>query len=296
MAAAATPVFPGFTPDAERLAQHCRWLLQNGCDGVTLLGTTGAFASFSVEQRLRLMQAVEGAGLPLEAMLVGTGATAFEDAVTLTSAATALGFGGALVVPPFYFKAPSDDGLFAFFAHLIERVADPRLRLYLYHFPKMSGVPFTRSLVVRLLRAFPKTIAGLKDSSEGAELARALHDEYPEIDVFPGSEAALLNARRAGYAGCISATVNVTAPLAGRIWNGTDDANLAMVQAWLSQVRDAIASVPLVPAVHALLGELHCDPGWMHVPPPLCQLSAEERTLLAHHLADAQYGVELSRA
>lgn len=294
MAAVATPVTDAFRPDAERFAAHCRRLLSNGCDGLTILGTTGAFACFSVAERIALMRSVARAGLPLESMLAGTGAGALDDAVELTAEAAALGFGGVLVVPPFYHKAPSDDGLFEYYAALIERVADARLRLYLYHFPKMSGAPLSGALVGRLRAAYPATMAGLKDSSEDAALARSVALEAPGFDVFPGSEAALLEARRAGYAGCISATVNVTAPIAQRVWSEPDDGRLEAVQSWLAQVRAAITSVPAIAALHALISQLYDDPQWTRLAPPLSPLTPAQRALLAQHLADAQYGFEIT--
>jgi len=287
LAAILTPLDAGLAPDHARLIAHARWLLANGCDGLNVLGTTGEAASFSVAQRGALMQAVADSGLPAEAMLVGTGAAALDDAVTLTKAAVALGFGGALVIPPFYYKDVSEDGLFAFYSALIERTGSDTLRLYLYNFPNMSGVPITLQLARRLCDSFGATIAGLKDSSGDMAYAAAMHRAYPSLDVFPSSEAVLAESRGAGYAGCISASANVTAPYCAPVWNGTGDITAA--QARVAAMRAAIASFPLVPALRFLVSELHRDPEWLRAMPPLGTLADAERRALQERLRAAGY-------
>ena len=287
IAAIATPIDEHLEPNTDALVFHARWLLANGCDGLNVLGTTGGFASFSVAQRIRVMEAVATSGLPRTAMMVGTGGAAFADTVMLTTRALELGFAGALVIPPFYYKNVTEDGVFAHVANLIERVASSELRLYLYHFPAMSGVAFTPQLVGRLIGAYPQTIVGLKDSSNDAGYVAGLHREFPEFDVFPSSESVLTTARREGYAGCISASVNVTAPLAGRVWNAIADAESE--QAELARIRDAIGSVPLVPAVHHLVGRLHGDSRWARLMPPLHALTRNERTALESSLGETSF-------
>jgi 4-hydroxy-tetrahydrodipicolinate synthase len=289
VAAVATPVDERLEPDHGTLVEHSRRLLENGCDGLNILGTTGGFASFSVAQRSGVMAALASSGLPLGTMMVGTGGASFHDTVALTTRAVELGFAGALVIPPFYYKNVSDDGVFAYFANVVEAVAANHLRLYLYNFPAMSGVPFTPSLVERLLGAFPTVIVGLKDSSNDAVYVAELHRRFPGLDVFPSSESVLAAARSAGYAGCISATVNVTAPLAARVWSGDEDAG-GDAQTSLAAIRAAISSVPLIPAVHHLIGEQYRDEGWSRIPPPLHALNADERSVLHRRLADTAYG------
>jgi 4-hydroxy-tetrahydrodipicolinate synthase len=289
VAAIATPVDEALQPDHGALVDHARWLLSNGCDGLNVLGTTGGFASFTVAQRIDIMQALASSGLPLPAMMVGTGASALGDAVALTRAAVALRFGGALVIPPFYYKGVSEDGVFTYVANLIEQVGASELRMYLYNFPANSGVPYTVPLVKRLLAAYPNVIVGLKDSSNDAAYAAELHRELPQLDLFPSSESVLAAARRAGYAGCISASVNVTAPLAGRVWADGDDADGDARQAELAAIRAAILSVPSIPAIHHLLAELHGDDVWSRLVPPLYALDANERAALEARLAQTVY-------
>ena len=288
IAAILTPVTTDFAPDLDRLAQHCRWLLENGCDGINLLGTTGEAASFSVAQRTSIMRGLGERGAALPTMMVGTGAAALEDAVTITRAAMELGFGGALVIPPFYYKELPEDGVFAFYEALIGRVGHDA-RLYLYHFPKMSGVPFTMSLVGRLLDAFPETIMGLKDSSGDAAYADAIHRAYPALDVFPSSEGTLLTSRRAGFAGCISASANVSAPFAGAVWRAPDDLATQAREAELGAIRAAITSVPLIPALRYLVAQLHTDAQWRRAMPPIATLAPSQERALLTRLRETTY-------
>jgi 4-hydroxy-tetrahydrodipicolinate synthase len=232
------------------------------------------------------MEALADSGLPLSTMLVGTGAAALADATVLTKAAVALGFGGALVIPPFYYKDVPADGTFAFYSALIERTGSDALRLYLYNFPKMSGVPISVGLAAYLIERFGPAIAGLKDSSGDMAYAAAMHRACPSLDIFPSSEAVLAESRRAGYAGCISASANVTAPYCALVWRGGGDAG---AQTKLAALRAAIASVPMIPALRVLVSELHRDAEWLRSMPPLGTLAAGERKALLERLSAAGY-------
>jgi 4-hydroxy-tetrahydrodipicolinate synthase len=277
VAATLTPLDADLVPDAARLAEHCRWLLASGCDGINLLGTTGEATSIAIAARLALMEAVAERGLPLSRFMVGTGASALADTVTLTARAARLGFAGALVIPPFYFKNLGEDGIFAYFATLIERVADPALALYLYHFPALSGVPFTLSLIGRLTAAYPGTIVGLKDSSGDLAYSDSVARAFPDLDVFPSSEGVLLDARRSGYAGCISATANITAPLAGRAWAaGASEPSAGDAQSAASELRATIARYPLVAAIRHVASGLFNDARWERILPPLEPLTRSQ--------------------
>jgi 4-hydroxy-tetrahydrodipicolinate synthase len=286
LAALLTPVGRNLAPDHPRSIAHARWLLENGCDGLNVLGTTGEAASFSTAQRVALMEALADCGLPLATMLVGTGAAALADAIVLTKTAVALGFGGALVIPPFYYKEVPAEGTFAFYSALIEGTGSDALRLYLYNFPKMSGVPISVDLAGKLIERFGPAIAGLKDSSGDMAYAAAMHGAYPSFDIFPSSEAMLAESRRAGYAGCISASANVTAPYCAPVWRGDGDAG---AQTKLAALRAAIASVPVIPALRLLVSELHRDAEWLRAMPPLGTLTAGERTTLLERLGAAGY-------
>ncbi|MBV8963962.1 MAG: dihydrodipicolinate synthase family protein [Hyphomicrobiales bacterium] len=285
IAAAATPVTDNFSIDRDRLVSHCRWLLaEGGCDGINLLGTTGEATSFSTGARIDAMRGIASSGLPLDRFMVGTGAAALEDAVRLTAEAKALGFAGALLLPPFYYKDIAADGLVAYVNAVIERVGPAGLKLYLYHFPQNSGVPFGIDVVTRLRNFYPDVILGLKDSSGDLEYAAALTRSLEKFDVFPSAEASLGRARELGFAGCISATANVTGPFAQRAWSGTgEDAEKDLVQA--VEIRAAIARFPLVAAVKASLALLTRESNWRTVMPPLSPLSGDQVGALKHALS-----------
>jgi 4-hydroxy-tetrahydrodipicolinate synthase len=274
IAAIATPIDESGAPDLKRAVKLARYLLDNGCDGLNVLGTTGEATSFSRDERKAVMSAYKAEGLPVDRLMVGTGAAATSDAVALTRHAAALGFAGALVLPPFYYKGVPDDGLVAYIDTLVTATADQPIPIYLYHFPAMSGLPWHVALIKRLLEKFPARIVGLKDSSGDMAYARSAAAISRDFAVFPSTEAALLDARRGDFAGCISATANLNADLCARAWReGDSDALDAAVT-----IRKLFDGRPLVSGVKALLGHIHGDPGLARVKPPLAAFSAADRT------------------
>ncbi len=273
IAAIATAVDEGGAPDAARSVKLARHLLDHGCDGLNVLGTTGEATSFSLAQRKAVMSAYAQAGLPLDRLMVGTGAAALDDALALTRHAAELGFAGALVLPPFYYKGVPDDGLFAFIAALIAGTADRPIPIYLYHFPGNSGVPWPLVLIRGLIGTFGGRIVGLKDSSGDMGYAREAAAISPDFAVFPSTEAALPEARKGPFAGCISATANLNADLCARAYrHGDSDALSAAVT-----IRKLFDGKPLVSGVKALLAHIHSDAAWARVMPPLMPFSAADR-------------------
>src|SRR5215472_11203483 len=274
IAAIATAVDETGEPDCARSVALARFLLANACDGLNVLGTTAEATSFSLEQRKRVMTAYRDAGLPLDRLMVGTGAAAVADAVALARHAAALGFGGALVLPPFYYKGVPDDGLVAYVETIVTATAAKPIPIYLYHFPAQSGLPWHVRLVERLIDAFGTRIVGLKDSSGDMAYAAALS---PRFDVFPSTEAVLMQARSGMFAGCISATANLNADLCARAWRSGDAGALDAAVA----IRKLFDGKPLVPGVKALLAHIHRDAAWARVKPPLTAFSAGEQAAVA---------------
>lgn len=273
IAAIATPIEENGAPDLKRATELARYLLDNGCDGLNVLGTTGEATSFSLDQRKSVMNAYKAAGLPLDRLMVGTGAAAVSDAVALTRHAVELGFAGALVLPPFYYKGVSDDGLVAYIETLVKATAEKPIPIYLYHFPAMSGIPWHVALIKRLRQSFPSRIVGLKDSSGDMAYARSAAAIAHDFAVFPSTEAALIEARSGAFAGCISATANLNADLCARAWSQGDSAALDAAVA----IRKLFDGKPLVSGVKALLGHIHGDPALARVKPPLAAFSAADR-------------------
>jgi 4-hydroxy-tetrahydrodipicolinate synthase len=273
IAAVATPVAENGAPDLKRATKLARYLLDNGCDGLNVLGTTGEATSFSLDERKAVMDAYKTNGLPLDRLMVGTGAAAMSDAVALTRHAAELGFAGALVLPPFYYKGVSDDGLSAYIDTLVKASAAKPIPIYLYHFPAMSGLPWHVTLIKRLLESFPSRIVGLKDSSGDMAYARSAAAISPDFAVFPSTEAALIEARQGAFAGCISATANLNPDLCARAWREGDAAALDAAVA----IRKLFDGRPLVSGVKALLGHIHGDPALAQVKPPLAAFPAADR-------------------
>jgi 4-hydroxy-tetrahydrodipicolinate synthase len=273
IAAIATAVDANGEPDTARSTTLARHLLDNGCDGLNVLGTTGEATSFSLEQRKRVMTAYRDAGLPLERMMVGTGAAALADAVALTQHAAALGFAGALVLPPFYYKGVPDDGLVAYIGTLVAATAAKPIPLYLYHFPAQSGLPWHVKLIARLLEAHGERIVGLKDSSGDMAYAREAAGVSPRFKVFPSTEAVLMEARAGAFAGCISATANLNADLCARAWRAGDAGALEQAVA----IRKLFDGRQLVSGVKAALAHIHGDAAWARVNPPLSPFAAADR-------------------
>jgi 4-hydroxy-tetrahydrodipicolinate synthase len=273
VAAVATPVTEDGGPDFARAVKLARFLLDNGCDGLNVLGTTGEATSFTREERMAVMNAYKADGLPLERLMVGTGAAAVGDAIAITRHAAELGFAGALVLPPFYYKGVPDDGLAAYVGALVQATNAKPVPIYLYHFPAMSGLPWHVALIKRLRDTFPGRIVGLKDSSGDMPFARSAAAIAAEFAVFPSTEACLIEARNGAFAGCISATANCNPDLCGRAWRSGDAAALDQAVA----IRKLFDGKPLVSGVKALLAHIHGDPALSRVKPPLAAFSAADR-------------------
>jgi 4-hydroxy-tetrahydrodipicolinate synthase len=280
IAAIATPIDEAGAPDLKRAVNLARYLLDNGCDGLNVLGTTGEATSFSVDERKGVMGAYKENGLPMHRLMVGTGAASVTDAIALTRHAAELGFGGALVLPPFYYKGVPDDGLVAYIESLVKATEQRPIPIYLYHFPAMSGLPWHVALIRRLLDSFSSRIVGLKDSSGDMAYARSAAAISKSFAVFPSTEACLLEARRGDFAGCISATANLNADLCARAWSQGDTTALDAAVT----IRKLFDGKALVPGVKALLAHIHGEPSLSRVRPPLAPFSAADRaSVIAGH-------------
>src|SRR6201987_1238392 len=264
-----TPFAPGGEPDAGRFAAFCRWLLDQGAGGLAIFGTTSEANSMSPGERMALLDRLIEAGVPAQKLMPGTGASAMTDAVTLVRHAVGRGCGGVLMLPPFYYKGVSDDGIFAFISSVIDKVGSPTLKLFLYHIPPMAVVGFSLDLVGRLIRAYPETGVGLKDSSGDWGNTAALLDRYPGFAVFPGSEVFLLDGLRKGAVGCITASGNVNVPGIKKVYDNWRGPQAAALQAEITTLRKALQAYPMVPALKRILAHFHNDPDWAAVRPPL---------------------------
>ena len=278
-AASLTPLTPDFAPDTDRLHRHVEWLFGQGCHGVVLFGTTGEANSFSVSERRQLLDGLAERGVDRSRLMVGTGCTSHGDTVELTRHATDLGVRGVLMLPPFYYKSVSDEGLFAYFSRVFEAVGSDALRVVLYHFPRMAGVGFSVSLVQKLKTAFPEAVAGIKDSSGDTDNLTVFIRDLEGVAVFSGSEALLSYALDEGGAGCVSATANVTSRLVRAVYEGEKASADRMIR-----TRKALEAVPSVPSLKHILADVTGEEAWRTVRAPLSRLTPALESRLAQIL------------
>lgn len=287
-----TPFNDRLEPDVGRYIAHCRWLIDSQV-GLAIFGTNSEAASLSVQERLFLTDAILEAGIPAHRMMPGTGGCALTDAVTLTRHAVRSGAAGALMVPPFYFKGVSDQGLFAYYAEVIERVASDALRVYLYHIPQFTQVPITLNLIEMLRKRYPDTVVGAKDSSGVWSNTQAMIDNFAKdgFDVFPASESTLSKALPLGAAGCISATVNVNPAAIHAMYTGWQTAAAPQLQAKVDAVRQIFQAMPMIPAMKRAVAEYSGDAAWKTVRPPLCDLDEGSTQSLMAQLRAAEFAM-----
>lgn len=285
-AAALTPQNADLSANYKDHAAHCRWLLDNGCDGLAVLGTTGEANSFSVSEKISIMENLVKNGIPAETMIPGTGCCAIPDTVELSKKAVELGASGVLMLPPFYYKGVSDDGLFAAYAETIERIADDRLRVYLYHIPPISQMPISFDLVERLLKAYPDTVVGLKDSSGVVENMTGLAQKFPGFAVFTGGDQLMLELMKAGGAGCITAVCNIAPHWLQEFYQGWQGDKAQELQDRMAQLRDIIISFPQIPALRAVKARQTGDDAWRSSRPPLPTLDQAQSDELYKKLDD----------
>jgi 4-hydroxy-tetrahydrodipicolinate synthase len=287
-----TPFRADLSPDPERFVRQCRWLTSQNV-GLAVFGTNSEANSLSVDEKIELLDRLVGSGLDPARMMPGTGHCALPDSVRLTAHAVKLGCGGVLMLPPFYYKGVSDEGLFRTFAEIIERVGDGRLRVYLYHIPPVAQVPITLGLVERLLKTYPQQTAGMKDSGGDWRNTRAFLDAFGQsgFDVFPGAETFLLQGMRHGGAGCISATANVNPAAIAALYASWRASDADAQQARLDQIRGIFAKFPMIPALKAAVAHWGGDPEWATVRPPLVALTPEQRLALVSQLERASFAM-----
>jgi len=284
-----TPFKRDLSPDPERYARHCKWLLAHGCSGLAVFGTNSEANSLSVDERMILLEHLVQSGVPAEKLMPGTGMCALTDSVRLTAHAVSLGCGGVLMLPPFYYKGVPDEGLYRNFSEVIERVGDARLRLYLYHIPPVAQVGISLGLIERLLKAYPGAVAGAKDSSGDWSNTKAMLDAFAKdgFDVFPGSEVFLLEGLRGGGKGCITATGNVNPGAIDAVYRNWKTAEADPLQAAITATRAIVQKYPMMAALKAIVAHWGKDPEWATVRPPLVELTpAQCGSLVAELSAD----------
>ena len=311
LAPVVTPFKADLSPDSQRLVAHCKWLLSQNC-GLAVFGTNSEANSLSMEERALLLEELVAAGVDPSRMMPGTGCCSITETVKLTAQAVEHGCAGVLMLPPFYYKDVSEEGLYRYFSEVVQRVGDARLKIYLYHIPPVAVVGITTGLVERLLAAYPNAIAGMKDSSGDWNNTKTFLDAFSKsaFDVFVGSESFLLANMRNGGVGTISATANVNPAAIHELYqkcsgnqkalgtSASTPAELEALQTRLSTVREVFSSRKFPSMIAALKQAISIyanDPEWTRVRPPLVELTPEHANTLAAELKAISFEMELKR-
>ena len=304
LAPVVTPFKADLSPDSGRLIDHCRWLLSQNC-GLAVFGTNSEANSMSADERSALLDALIAGGIDPSRMMPGTGCCSLTETVQLTARTVKHGCAGVLMLPPFYYKNVSEEGLYRYFSEVVERVADPRLKIYLYHIPPVAIVGITPKLVARLLNAYPNAMAGMKDSSGDWNNTKTFVDAFSRhgFDVFVGSDSFLLANLRAGGVGTISATANVNPAAIHELYVActqsrfeNPDSKLDALQGRLNVVREVFGNQKfpsMIAAMKQALAIYRNDPGWTRVRPPLVELTTEQANLLAAELNAVGFAMAL---
>ena len=323
LAPVVTPFKTDLAPDSQRFIAHCKWLLSQNC-GLAVFGTNSEANSLSMEERATLLDELVAAGVDPSRMMPGTGCCSIMETVKLTKQAVGNGCAGVLMLPPFYYKDVSEEGLYRYFSEVVQRVGDARLKIYLYHIPPVAVVGITTGLVERLLAAYPNAIAGMKDSSGDWNNTQTFLDAFAKsgFDVFVGSESFLLANLRNDGVGTISATANVNPAAIHSVFaeattrqeagsasgprrttgkykggklpsslksQGDEPAGLDLesLQARLNVVREVFSSrkfPSMIAALKQAIAIYADDPAWRTVRPPLLELTPEQTKTLAVEL------------
>jgi 4-hydroxy-tetrahydrodipicolinate synthase len=293
LAPVVTPFTATLAPDQGRFNRHCAWLLASGCAGLAVFGTNSEANSLGLEERKELLEGLIASGVDPSRLIPGTGCCALPETVALSAHATALGCAGVLMLPPFYYKGVSDEGLFRSYSEVIQRVGDARLRIYIYHIPPVSQVPVPVALVERLLKAYPGIIKGVKDSSGDWANTEALLAYASEgLSVFAGSEVFLLRTMQGGGAGCITAGANVNPAAINQVFQRWNEPEAPALQAGIDRIRDILQSHgAMIPALKAVTAHFAQDPAWRTVRPPLVELSRAHEQALIQDLLEAGFGM-----
>ena len=286
-----TPFDENLDPDAAMLVAQCQWLLSQGV-GLAVFGTNSEANSLSVAEKKMLLDRLVEAGIDPLRMMPGTGCCALSDSVELTRHAVELGCAGTLMLPPFYYKGVSDEGLYRSFAEVIERVGDDRLRIYLYHIPPVAVVGLSPDLIERLVRNYPETVVGIKYSSGDWRNTQAvLAREFDDFRVFVGSETFLLRNMKNGGAGCISATANINPAAICRLYREWQDETAESQQQALVDLRDLVMQFPMIPALKCTTANFSGQAAWRRVRPPLLPLDDEQEHALIQLLQQVSFSM-----
>lgn len=280
--------------DLDRLFDHLDWLFGHQIHGIVLFGTNGEATSFSVAERKEVLEAICNKGLQNEKVMVGTGCCALSDTVELSIHALELGYEHHLVLPPFYYKQPSQKGLMNNYSEIIQRVGQDALKVYLYNFPQLSGINLDGELVGHLMERFPDNVVGYKDSAGNWNQTLEIMERNPNITMFPGSEIFLSKVLEVGGAGVITGTGNVNPGMVKKTYDAFfhDPEEAGLLQEKINQFRKMIQKYPLIGALKQLMAHYGQDQQWLNLRPPLIALSESEGAALIDSIDEIDFNLK----
>ncbi len=294
-----TPLNADLSIDHARLAAHCKTLLASGCSGVTPFGTTGEGPSFSMAERKHAIDQLIKNGVPAAQIMVSTSCTALPETLALTRHAVNSGVHGCLMLPPFFIKGVTDEGIIDCYRYVIDGMADAglldKLGLYLYHIPQVSGVGLSHHVISILKKMYPETILGIKDSQCDTAHSIALSDVFmKELTVYVGYEPDLPEMGRRGSTGAISGLANFMPRLVSRLVTQPEAPATPGERDRVLDLLAKLESYSLVPALKGIMAALTGEEAWLRVRAPLValtpdQFEAIEKTVRALNI-DSQSG------
>jgi 4-hydroxy-tetrahydrodipicolinate synthase len=286
-AASLVPMRPDLSCDDQELARHCHDLMARGCRGIALFGTTGEGASFSVEERKQVMKNLIASGMDPQRLILGICCSAIQDAVSLAQAALEANCLGVLVVPPFFYKNVSNEGVIAFYREMIQRTCNPNLRLILYHIPQFSGVPLNLPIIQALREEFPDIVIGMKDSEGNLSLIKEVLTNCPGFKIFAGREYLLSEAVQLGAVGGISGIANVFPELLCSLYEYGRSQEHPNRNLDVKRILEVLQIYPIFPALKSIMEHKRGE-RWNAMRPPLIPLTHHQRQALFRALASLE--------
>lgn len=283
-AAALTPMHEDFTCNNEALAAHCNDLINRGCKGVVLFGTTGEGSSFSVAEREQTINNVIRLGIDPQKIIIGISCCAIDDAIKLASVAIEQHCAAVLIAPPFFFKEVDDEGIINFYREIILSINRPALKVLLYHIPQFSGVPITLNIIQKLRQEFPTTIIGLKESEGNLHFTNEILSTFENFQVFVGGELYISEAVQLGASGGISGIANAYPELICSLYEFGKDCTKPNRNALAKNILKALKNYPIFPAIKGVVAIQH-GAVWHVVRPPLVALNDQQRQNLIELLS-----------
>lgn len=284
-AASLTPLKNDLSIDLPAMIKHCKWLLDNGCDGILIFGTTGEGISFSLTEKKETILYLVEQGIPSHKLIVGTGLCAYTETVSLSQFSLDNGIKKLLMLPPYFYKNVTDDGLFNYFDRVIKELGIRECKIYLYHLPTISPIGFSFELIERLITKYPEVVVGMKDSGGDWTHMQQIMTRFPSFNLLPGTETYLLNILKAGGLGCISASVNITVALAAEVYKNWQNKDMTNQMNEIINIRKTVAVFPMIPALKSIMSRKTGKANWQNVRPPLVKMVKEDSQKLYNDLS-----------